>query len=76
MQHNQEMLEKNENWKGKVEIVGLSVDDELADVTKRIEEKKWTSINHYRFTKGWDGENFTLKAFKLRGIPFVALLDK
>lgn len=75
MAHNQEMLEKHEDWSNKVEIVGLSVDDEVEEVKERVTTKKWLKVKHYKFKNGWDGENFALKAFNLRGIPFVALLD-
>lgn len=37
MQHNQTMLETNsEKWGDKVRIVGLSVDDDLEELKKRI----------------------------------------
>ena len=43
------MLEKNEEkWKGKVEIYGVSLDESLADIKKRVEDKKWHSIHHYQ----------------------------
>jgi predicted aldo/keto reductase-like oxidoreductase len=64
MGHNEEMLKKHEeDWKGKVSIVGLSVDDETEDVMKRIESKDWKRIKHYRFKAGWDGENSAIKLF-------------
>lgn len=55
------MLEKNPNWSGKAKIVGISVDDETEDVVKRVNGKKWKSIEHYRFLKGWDDENDLIK---------------
>ena len=42
------MLEKNgEKWKDKVEIYGVSLDDSIDDIKKRVETKKWHSIHHY-----------------------------
>ena len=51
------MLDKNPQWDGKAKIVGISVDDETEVVTERVKSKKWKSIQHYRFLKGWDDGN-------------------
>jgi hypothetical protein len=76
MNHNEEMLKTNkEKWEGKAKIVAISVDDEVEGLTKRINDKGWKSIEHYRMKKGWDGENNAIKLFEIEGIPFVALLD-
>lgn len=64
MGHNEEMLAKHEeDWKDKVSIVGLSVDDETEVVVKRVEDQNWKRVNHYRFKAGWDGENDAMKLF-------------
>ncbi|KAM3136457.1 hypothetical protein pb186bvf_011415 [Paramecium bursaria] len=76
MEHNQKLLEENYQWEGKVQIVGLSVDDDNDSVQKRILDKKWTSVRHFRFNNGWDKDNFAIQASKIRGIPFVTLLNK
>lgn len=69
------MLVKNaEKWKGKVRIIAVSVDDGREEVLKRITEKNWDKINHYRLN-GWDGEHPIIKDYSIRGIPFVALID-
>jgi len=52
------------------------MDDELQDLKKRILEKKWTSVEHYRVKNGWDDNNFALKSLAIRGIPFIILLNK
>ena len=54
----------------------MSVDDETGPVVKRIEEKDWKRIDHYRMKAGWDDENELIKLFALDGIPFVALINK
>ena len=42
------MLEKNEEkWKDKVEIYGVSLDDSVDDVKKRVEARKWHLVKHY-----------------------------
>lgn len=55
------MLEKNADWQNKVKIVAISVDDDTESVTERVNSKKWKSIEHYRFEKGWDDENDIIK---------------
>lgn len=76
MGHNQELLEKNEEkWKDKVRIVGLSVDDENETVVKRVNDKGWKKVNHFRIPAGWDQENEAIKYFKVKGIPKVILVD-
>lgn len=58
MAHNEEMLKKNEeSWKNKVRIVGISLDDEREKLVKRIEDKDWRRITHYRVKNGWDDKN-------------------
>lgn len=46
------MLEKN-NWGDKVRIVGVSVDEEIEDVRKRVETRKWDKVEHLTLGK-WD----------------------
>lgn len=48
MQHNQDMIIKNEKlWDGKVRIVGLSMDESIEDAKNRVSERKWDKIEHY-----------------------------
>ena len=75
MSHNQEMLERNEeNWNGKVRILGLSVDEEIESIKQRVEEKKWNKIEHYQVEGGWSHE--IMETYEINGIPQVFLLDK
>lgn len=63
MQHNEDMLKKNEKeWAGKVRIVGVSVDDDLDELKKRIDKKDWKRIEHLTLG-GWDGEHSLIKTF-------------
>ena len=62
MQHNQDMLTKNkEEWKGKVRIVGISVDEDEESVMKRVQTKKWFDIQHFKIPKGWDYDHQLMK---------------
>ena len=76
MQHNQEMLEKNEAaWSGKARIVAVSVDDSKEGVVTRVNTKGWTKIEHLTLL-GWKGEHKLIRDFAIGGIPFVCLVDK
>lgn len=42
------MLEKRkDDWAGKVRIVGLSIDQSKDVVVQHVDNKKWTSVEHY-----------------------------
>ncbi|KAL4470129.1 hypothetical protein ABPG72_016666 [Tetrahymena utriculariae] len=76
MQHNQDMLSKNEEkWAGKVRIIAVSVDDNKKDVQDRINQKNWNKITHFKLN-GWDAGHPIIKDFSIQGIPFVALVDQ
>jgi hypothetical protein len=48
MAHNQEMLEKrSKDWGSNVRIIGLSSDQSMEKVVQHVEDKKWTSVEHY-----------------------------
>lgn len=76
MQHNQDMLTKNEKlWGNQVEIISVSVDDEKDSVAERIEKKGWTKLTNLTLN-GWNRDHKLIKDFKISGIPFVCLVDK
>ena len=76
MQHNQEMLEKNETaWSGKARIVAVSVDEKKESVVTRVNTKGWTKIEHLTLL-GWKHDHKLIKDFAISGIPFVCLVDK
>lgn len=76
MQHNQEMLVKNETaWAGKVRIVGVSVDDAKDIIQKRVESKGWAKVQHLTLL-GWNNDHKLIKDFSISGIPFICLVDK
>lgn len=48
MAHNQKMLTDNaDKWGGKVRIVGISIDNDTEIVSKHVDAKIWTAIEHY-----------------------------
>lgn len=76
MKHNQEMLEKNEAvWGNNVRIIGVSVDESKDVIRERVESKKWNKVLHLTLL-GWKQQHPLVSEFKIKGIPFVCLVDK
>ena len=73
MNHNNEMLLKEkETWKDKVRIVGLGTDQGRDALKTRIEERKWTKVEHYWVSNG----QCTVSAdMGSGGIPHCLLVD-
>jgi hypothetical protein len=71
MAHNQEMLEKRAaDWGGKVRIIGVSIDNSKDVVVKHVEDKKWTSVEHF-----FRHESKCSEIYGVSGVPHVILLD-
>lgn len=74
MRHNQEMLENRAaEWGDKVRIVGLSIDEKPETVAKHVEERGWTSVQHYHIG---DPENPASDLYGIEGVPHVLLVNK
>lgn len=74
MAHNQEMLNKRgADWGDKVRILGLSIDDSLDAVKGKVEEKQWTSVEHWHVS---NGKCTADQEYGISGVPCVALIDK
>jgi thiol-disulfide isomerase/thioredoxin len=72
MTHNQEMLTKRSaEWGENVRFLGISIDQTKEPVVKRVEDKGWTSIEHYMRDKSDCSD-----VYEVRGIPHVMLIDK
>lgn len=71
MAHNQEMLEKRKaDWGGKVRIIGISIDSGAAEVVTHVDNKGWTSVEHYHRAKSNCSD-----VYKVNGVPHVMLID-
>lgn len=74
MAHNQEMLEKHAekgDWK-MVRIIGMSIDNDKQKLVDHVNDKKWTSVEHYWARNGLcDGD----KVYGVRGVPHCLLVD-
>lgn len=76
MRQNQVMLTKNEAaWKGKVRIVGISIDAEKEPAKQWVTKKGWNKIQHL-ILLGWKADHPLIKDFSVGEIPFVCLVDK
>ena len=72
MAHNQEMLtSKGESWKGKIRIIGLSIDQDKAKLKSHVEAKGWGSVEHF-----WRSGSKCSEVYSVRGVPHVMLIDK
>jgi thiol-disulfide isomerase/thioredoxin len=72
MAHNQEMLDKRADWGDKVRLIGLSIDQDVAKLKAHVNEKKWTSVEHY-----WvrNGACTASDEYGVQGVPHVLLID-
>jgi thiol-disulfide isomerase/thioredoxin len=55
------------NWRDKVEILTVSIDDDLTTVRKHLNEKGWTRVKSFWSGGGWDSA--PAKAFRVSGVP-------
>ena len=66
------MLEKHaEDWKDKVRIIGVSIDDNMADLKKHVESKGWGLVEHFHEAKGKCSDVYGVK-----GVPHVMIVDQ
>jgi len=73
MAHNQKMLEEHgAKWGDKVRLIGLSIDQTAEKVKSHVEDKKWTSVEHYHVR---NGKCVADKEFGVQGVPHVAIVD-
>ena len=82
MTNNEKMLVKHGkngkgDWKGKVRIIGISLDSKVKECLKHIIYKGWISIEHYLCIKmaGQELDN-PVAMYEVSGIPHVILVDK
>ncbi len=76
MQHNQDIKTKNKAlWGDLVRIACISLDDNKDDVIKRVNSKKWKSLEHYQVEGGWNPEHNIMKQFQTKGIPKGILVN-
>lgn len=67
------MLEKRgDEWKkAGVRIIGLSIDQGREAIVNHVNNKKWTSVEHFH-----TADSNCSKVYSIRGVPHVMLIDK
>lgn len=70
----QKYHEENPEWKDRVAVVALSIDDTLEAARGHLEKRGWTNtFNVWAGPGGWQAG--APKAFRVRGIPTAYVLD-
>ena len=77
MKHiNQMAADKATDWKDRVAIVPLSIDDDLETLKFHIDKVGWTNVEHYWAghdeAKGWEAP--AAKAYDVHGVPTTLLI--
>jgi bla regulator protein BlaR1 len=71
----QTLRDEHPEWKDRVEIVTVSIDDELATARAHLEKHGWTkTFNVWAGAGGWESD--TAKKFRIRGVPTLYLLGR
>jgi thiol-disulfide isomerase/thioredoxin len=71
----QTLRDEHPEWKDRVEIVTVSIDDEQATARAHLEKQRWTkTFNVWAGAGGWDSD--TAKKFRIRGVPTLYLLGR
>jgi thiol-disulfide isomerase/thioredoxin len=71
----QKVQGEHPDWKDKVAIVSLSIDDEIVTVRKHVEKRGWTNtFNVWAGEGGW--QSVPAKTFRVTGVPTTYILDR
>lgn len=66
------LAKKGKEWEGKVRIIGLSIDNDTQTVKNHVNNKGWTSVEHYHVrTPGCQASEL----YGSSGVPHVLLID-
>ena len=75
MQKLQDYVRKHPEWKGKVEVIALSIDDSAEEVRKHLQREGWDKTrNVWAGEGGWRSE--AAKVFSVRSIPRIFIIDR
>jgi len=74
MANMQKYREENPEWKDRVAVVALSIDDQLKTVQAHMAKRGWTNtFNTWVGEGAW--ESATAKSFHVRGVPTCYVID-
>lgn len=75
MAHLQTLRQDHPDWKDRVAIVPLSIDDTILQVQQHVEKRGWTNtLNVWAGDGGWQAE--PTKTYRVTGIPTTYIIDK
>ena len=79
MKHINEMVgEKGDEWKDKVAVVPLSIDEDVDTLKSHVTSRGWTKVDHYWAghdeVKGFEAP--AVKAFVIDGVPTSLLIGR
>lgn len=70
----QKYHDQNPDWKDRVAVVSLSIDDTLPPVRNHLEKRGWTNtVNVWAGPGGW--QSGPAKAYRVRGVPTCYVID-
>ena len=70
----QPLRQEHPDWKDRVAIVPLSIDDAIADVRRHLDQRGWTNtFNVWAGDGGW--QSAPAKAFRVTGVPTTYIID-
>ena len=70
----QTFVDKNPEWKDKVEVLALSLDNTINQASEHLEKKGWHSTRNVWGGEGAFGSNAP-SVYKVRGIPTTYIMD-
>jgi thiol-disulfide isomerase/thioredoxin len=75
MEKLQHLRDAHPDWKDRVEVIALSIDDKAAEPRSHLEKKGWSKTHNV-----WAGEGAwqapAPQAFRVRGVPTAYVLDR
>ena len=69
----QKVAEARRDWRGKVELITLSIDEDSTTPRKHLDNRGWT--NTLNFWAGGDWGSATAKAFRISAVPSVYVIS-
>lgn len=76
MEHNNKMMLSHPEWKNRVRIVAVSIDQKDEELVKHVNNKQWLNgIEHYQVDPTSKQPN-PMNKFEVRGVPHVMLVNQ
>lgn len=74
MAESQKLMQEHPDWKDKVAVVPLSIDDTLEIVRKHVNQRGWTNtFNVWAGPGGWHSS--PAQAYRVSGVPHAFVID-